>query len=97
MQLKQLLQDRVPPGVDEAAYVKASFLAAIAQGVFFTKRDFRSLKVTQIQPPICPGKTKSPVVSKQDAVKLLGTMQGLVLQFLVTHTLTKLPPRHLIP
>jgi aconitate hydratase 2/2-methylisocitrate dehydratase len=30
--LVELLTDRVPPGVDEAAYVKAGFLAAIAQG-----------------------------------------------------------------
>ena len=30
--LLQLLRDRVPPGVDPASYVKASFLTAIAQG-----------------------------------------------------------------
>ena len=30
--LLHLLRDRVPPGVDEASYVKASFLTAIAQG-----------------------------------------------------------------
>jgi len=30
--LKGLLSDRVPPGVDEAAYVKASFLTAVASG-----------------------------------------------------------------
>ncbi|MDJ0833326.1 MAG: bifunctional aconitate hydratase 2/2-methylisocitrate dehydratase [Gammaproteobacteria bacterium] len=30
--LLELLTDRVPPGVDEAAYVKAGFLAAIARG-----------------------------------------------------------------
>lgn len=30
--LLELLSDRVPPGVDEAAYVKAGFLAAIAKG-----------------------------------------------------------------
>ncbi|MGD1983583.1 MAG: bifunctional aconitate hydratase 2/2-methylisocitrate dehydratase [Chromatiaceae bacterium] len=30
--LVDLLTDRVPPGVDEAAYVKASFLAAVAKG-----------------------------------------------------------------
>ncbi len=30
--LLDLLTHRVPPGVDEAAYVKAGFLAAIAQG-----------------------------------------------------------------
>ena len=27
-----LLANRVPPGVDEAAYVKAGFLAAVAKG-----------------------------------------------------------------
>ena len=30
--LLELITDRVPPGVDEAAYVKAGFLAAIARG-----------------------------------------------------------------
>ncbi|MBE9080433.1 bifunctional aconitate hydratase 2/2-methylisocitrate dehydratase [Romeria aff. gracilis LEGE 07310] len=30
--LLHLLRDRVPPGVDQASYVKASFLTAIAQG-----------------------------------------------------------------
>lgn len=30
--LVELLRDRVPPGVDQAAYVKAGFLTAIAQG-----------------------------------------------------------------
>jgi aconitate hydratase 2 / 2-methylisocitrate dehydratase len=30
--LVKLLEDRVPPGVDDAAYVKAAFLAAIAKG-----------------------------------------------------------------
>lgn len=31
-ELKELLVNRVPPGVDEAAYVKAGFLAAIVKG-----------------------------------------------------------------
>ena len=31
-ELKHMIQERVPPGVDEAAYVKASFLAAISKG-----------------------------------------------------------------
>jgi len=31
-QLLELLRERVPPGVDEAAYVKAGFLAALARG-----------------------------------------------------------------
>jgi len=30
--LMELITDRVPPGVDEAAYVKAGFLAAVARG-----------------------------------------------------------------
>ncbi|MFM7362021.1 MAG: aconitate hydratase B, partial [Cyanobium sp.] len=30
--LLELLSDRIPPGVDEAAYVKASWLTAVAQG-----------------------------------------------------------------
>lgn len=51
--LVELLTDRVPPGVDEAAYVKAGFLAAIAKG-----------------------DAESPLVNKEHAVKLLGTMLG---------------------
>jgi aconitate hydratase 2/2-methylisocitrate dehydratase len=48
-----MLQERVPPGVDEAAYVKAAFLAAITKG-----------------------EATSPLVSKEDAAKLLGGMLG---------------------
>ncbi len=48
-----LLENRIPPGVDEAAYVKAGFLTAIVKG-----------EVT------------SPLVSREQAAKLLGTMQG---------------------
>eukprot|EP00929_Paragymnodinium_shiwhaense_P069472 TRINITY_DN35030_c0_g1_i1.p1 TRINITY_DN35030_c0_g1~~TRINITY_DN35030_c0_g1_i1.p1 ORF type:complete len:934 (+),score=278.57 TRINITY_DN35030_c0_g1_i1:66-2804(+) len=51
--VKTLLSTRVPPGVDEAAYVKASFLTTVARG-----------EVT------------SPVVSREEAVELLGTMVG---------------------
>jgi len=51
--LVELLSERVPPGVDEAAYVKAGFLSAIVKG-----------------------EASSPVISKQDAVKLLGNMHG---------------------
>ncbi len=51
--LVDLLTNRVPPGVDEAAYVKAGFLSAIVKG-----------------------DTSSPLVSKEHAVKLLGTMLG---------------------
>ncbi|WP_115719959.1 bifunctional aconitate hydratase 2/2-methylisocitrate dehydratase [Gallaecimonas mangrovi] len=51
--LIDLLENRIPPGVDEAAYVKAGFLAAVAKG-----------------------ETQSPIVSKEKATQLLGTMQG---------------------
>ncbi len=51
--LVDLISNRVPPGVDEAAYVKAAFLSAIVNG-----------EVT------------SPLVSQQDAIKLLGQMLG---------------------
>lgn len=48
-----LIVERVPPGVDEAAYVKAGFLSAIAKGT-----------------------DQSPLISKERAVELLGTMLG---------------------
>jgi aconitate hydratase 2/2-methylisocitrate dehydratase len=51
--LKDLLANRVSPGVDPAAEVKGAFLAEIVRG---TK--------------------KSPVVSRAEAVRLLGTMMG---------------------
>ncbi|MFK8041422.1 bifunctional aconitate hydratase 2/2-methylisocitrate dehydratase [Congregibacter sp.] len=51
--LLSLLSDRVPPGVDEAAYVKAGFLSAIAKG-----------------------ETDCALISRVDAVKLLGNMHG---------------------
>ena len=48
-----LLRDRVSPGVDPAAEVKAGFLGEIASG-----------------------KKKSPIITKKDAVFMLGTMGG---------------------
>ncbi|CAK9886000.1 MAG: Aconitate hydratase B [Candidatus Erwinia impunctatus] len=51
--LLDLLENRIPPGVDEAAYVKAGFLAAIAKG-----------------------EATSPLVTRERAIELLGTMQG---------------------
>lgn len=51
--LIELITHRVPPGVDEAAYVKAGFLSAIVKG-----------------------EAHSPLISKADAVKLLGNMHG---------------------
>ncbi len=52
--LLDLLENRIPPpGVDEAAYVKAGFLAALTKG-----------------------EAVSPIVNKEKAAELLGTMQG---------------------
>jgi len=51
--LLDLLVNRVPPGVDDAAYVKAGFLAAIAKE-----------------------EASSPLISREYAVELLGTMLG---------------------
>ena len=51
--LFDLIANRVSPGVDPAAEVKARFLSAIAKG-----------------------EKKSPLISKQKAVELLGTMVG---------------------
>ncbi len=51
--LMELLQNRVPAGVDQAAYVKAAFLADVANGT-----------------------AVSPLVSREKAVQLLGTMLG---------------------
>ena len=51
--LVDLLENRIPAGVDQAAYVKAAFLTAVAKG-----------------------EATSPLVSKERAVYLLGTMLG---------------------
>jgi aconitate hydratase 2/2-methylisocitrate dehydratase len=51
--LVDLISNRVPAGVDEAAEVKAAFLADVATG-----------------------KKSSPLISKQKATELLGTMLG---------------------
>ena len=51
--LRGLLENRVSPGVDPSAKVKAVWLASVAKG-----------------------KVKSPAVSRDDAVRMLGTMLG---------------------
>ena len=51
--LVHLIKERVSPGVDPAAEVKAAFLAEIVKGT-----------------------TLSPVISKVDAIRMLGTMLG---------------------
>jgi aconitate hydratase 2/2-methylisocitrate dehydratase len=48
-----LIKDRVSPGVDPSAKVKAEFLAGVVAG-----------------------KTKSPLITPVDAIRMLGTMIG---------------------
>lgn len=48
-----LITNRIPAGVDQAAYIKAGFLAAITKG-----------------------ETESPLINKNKAIELLGTMLG---------------------
>ncbi|MFT6220701.1 MAG: aconitate hydratase 2/2-methylisocitrate dehydratase [Candidatus Endobugula sp.] len=51
--LLELITNRIPPGVDESAYVKAGFLSAVAKS-----------------------EDSSPLITKEDAVVLLGNMHG---------------------
>ncbi|MDH5674796.1 MAG: bifunctional aconitate hydratase 2/2-methylisocitrate dehydratase [Myxococcales bacterium] len=51
--LLELLEQRVPAGVDQAAYVKAAFLTAVAKG-----------------------EASSPLIDREKAVSILGTMLG---------------------
>lgn len=51
--LLELFTQRIPPGVDQAAYVKAAFLSALLKD-----------------------KAASPLISKEKAIEILGTMQG---------------------
>ena len=46
-QLKTLLKERVPPGVDEAAYVKAAYLSAVAKGEA-TSELFTAVEATEV-------------------------------------------------
>src|SRR4051812_6712908 len=51
--LKELITDRVSPGVDPAAKIKATWLGSVADGT-----------------------TASPVIKREEAINLLGTMLG---------------------
>jgi aconitate hydratase 2/2-methylisocitrate dehydratase len=74
--LVDLLENRVPAGVDPAAYVKAAFLAAVTKG-----------------------EATSPLVTKERAVYLLGTMLGgynvePLVALLATLLSVLSPPKH---
>lgn len=68
-QLLELLIHRVPPGVDQAAYVKAGFLAAIAKGE--TQSPFISAdKATELLGTMLGGYNIQPLIQLLDNVKL---------------------------
>ena len=68
-QLLELLIHRVPPGVDQAAYVKAGFLAAIAKGE--SQSPFISCeKATELLGTMLGGYNIQPLIQLLDNVKL---------------------------
>ncbi len=67
--LLDLITNRVPPGVDEAAYVKAGFLAAITKGEA-TSPLIDALKATQLLGTMLGGYNISPLVDLLDNAEL---------------------------
>mmetsp|Transcript_3075 Transcript_3075/g.8981 ORF Transcript_3075/g.8981 Transcript_3075/m.8981 type:complete len:894 (+) Transcript_3075:199-2880(+) len=64
--LMELLRERVPPGVDEAAYVKASFLAAVAKGEASTPL-FDAKEATRLLGTMQGGYNVGPLVEGLDS------------------------------
>jgi len=64
--LLELLRERVPPGVDEAAYVKASFLAAVAKGEASTPL-FDAKEAVRLLGTMQGGYNVGPLVEALDA------------------------------
>ncbi len=67
--LLELLADRVPPGVDEAAYVKAGFLAAVAKGEV-TSPVVSAEKATELLGTMQGGYNIQPLIDLLDDAKL---------------------------
>jgi aconitate hydratase 2/2-methylisocitrate dehydratase len=67
--LLALLADRVPPGVDEAAYVKAGFLAAITKGAV-TSPVISAEKATELLGTMQGGYNIQPLIDLLDDAKL---------------------------
>ena len=60
--LLELLATRVPPGVDEAAYVKAGFLSAIAKGETDCDVDGRTASMGHVDGPLLEKLSTHPYV-----------------------------------
>jgi aconitate hydratase 2/2-methylisocitrate dehydratase len=67
--LLELLADRVPPGVDEAAYVKAGFLAAVTKGTV-TSPVINAEKATELLGTMQGGYNIQPLIDLLDDAKL---------------------------
>ena len=67
--LLELLADRVPPGVDEAAYVKAGFLAAVAKGEV-TSPVVSAEKATELLGTMQGGYNIQPLIDLLDDAQL---------------------------
>ncbi|MDD2342901.1 MAG: bifunctional aconitate hydratase 2/2-methylisocitrate dehydratase, partial [Tolumonas sp.] len=67
--LLELLADRVPPGVDEAAYVKAGFLAAVTKGTV-TSPVISAEKATELLGTMQGGYNIQPLIDLLDDAKL---------------------------
>jgi aconitate hydratase 2/2-methylisocitrate dehydratase len=67
--LLDLLTNRVPPGVDEAAYVKAAFLAALAKGGAFSPLADRS-KAVELLGTMLGGYNIQPLIDLLDDAEL---------------------------
>jgi len=70
--LLDLISNRVPPGVDEAAYVKAGFLAAITKGEA-TSPLISAAKATELLGTMLGGYNISPLVDLLDNAELAET------------------------
>ncbi|OUR88765.1 aconitate hydratase B, partial [Cycloclasticus sp. 44_32_T64] len=70
--LLDLITNRVPPGVDEAAYVKAGFLAAITKGEA-TSPLIDAAKATELLGTMLGGYNISPLVDLLDIAELADT------------------------
>ncbi len=67
--LLELLADRVPPGVDEAAYVKAGFLAAVTKGTVISPV-ISAEKATELLGTMQGGYNIQPLIDLLDDAKL---------------------------
>ena len=86
--LLELITDRVPPGVDQAAYVKAAFLADVAKGVAASPLIDR-VRATELLGTMLGGYNIHPLIDLLDDADLAATaataLSGTLLMFDAFH------------